>query len=78
MRSTMSFRNIFANARFISSTMWGGVHSGKVHAEILEWLPHIINGIDGFPKSSVRCVDRMWRKWKQTGQHRFETPITRR
>ena len=72
----MSFHNIFANAQFISSTMWGGVHSGKVHAEILGWLSHIRNGRDGSPELPVRCVDRMWRKWKQTGQHRFETPIT--
>src|SRR6266446_3325264 len=51
------------------STMLLGVHGGKVHPEIVPWLPRTKN-------SPSRPFIKVLRKKAHGGQQRFDTPIT--
>lgn len=69
MRVRRSWLNIGANISFIESTRRLGVQGGRVHAEIVPWLPRVRK-----PRGSDAAA---LRKASHAGQHRFETPIIR-
>jgi hypothetical protein len=66
MRASLKNR---PNAIFISSTMFSGVQSGRVHAVMLLWKPFTMNLDLGGCSRSKRV-----RNFQQTGQHNLDTP----